>query len=1079
MRTLNKALCLVLAVVMVVGMCAFSVSAEDNLAAFSDGKDVSSTYKEAIDLLVGIKVVEGMGDGTLNLTGKYTRAQAATIVARIKLGVTNANNLKCVTAPFTDVGVDHWAAGAIAYCAQAGILDGLGDGSFDPEGTLTGYAFGKMLLCAVGFGQNGEYVGTGWEINVAKDGVKRKVYDNNDLGAATNDVITRQQAMLMAFNTLTKVEVVKYSTLINDYVGVDASNSSIVTGNSVDKSFLLTDNFRNIKQAVGPVTWGGTNRGYVVDGSDYRYYAYSVDEDTLPFTVNQWVNGLFTGSDIYVGFDEVPVEATYEQTGRIGRVWYNDKAVNNNKIEAITSFYPIDTLLYESHDGTKFSTLTSRSSNGFKVDIESNSSKGVTCYLNGKGFIFDEDKLDGYSGRRGVSIAFYDYDKNNKADIIMITEKSVAKLTSTPTVSPDGKTVNINSDNPNLYGAMNIGTEVVGYEGLAKDDIVLFVKDSANVTHIQKADYVTGSVNRYSDANSSNSKIYIGGEVYQISGLVDADLLIAGIKGKNGSKCNFFKDDYGYIVDYLEVSTTNTSNYVVLLNLWYNTPSRNLNPNQKIDVYANVLKQDGTTQDVKLRTVKTKYIYTGGSFTARDYTNLFVKVKTNELGYDEGIFYSDEYPDTGEGVKFGEFTPALGYFYSMTGDASSGVTLTYITNQHKYDYDTYFGKTQGGIIYPATSADFVKNGKSTLGTANASDNAPTYYANNNTVYLYYTGSTYRAVTGVRNAPSSKADCYVTVIGREDLSTNMSYTEEYTAKSVFVSGGNLANTETEYFIPSIKYLAFIADDPDTDINEEGYVLNVMKDDKISEMTFSDTAYTKLLNVVDNYGPGWYDLELGGNKRAANFVDDVTKSTSSTILPYSIGMYSDDSGIVTVGKADVIEHEADKNSRGKLNNTYSYTSDVKVYTIDPNDGYALKIGGSELLSNDINDLVFPVANSDSNKNLIKKFVIVKVTNPSIDSVTANIDSTVKVKLLMDEFDMSSNYLFTMRVNGELVGLTVGQELIDKEWKIDKNNNRVLEIDTGITAKERTDYNVAVTFYDLATGVQWIASKTEASK
>ncbi len=52
---------------------------------------------------------------------------------------------------FSDVAADRWSAGYIGYCVQQGILAGTGNGKFDPEGELTGLAFAKMLLVALGY----------------------------------------------------------------------------------------------------------------------------------------------------------------------------------------------------------------------------------------------------------------------------------------------------------------------------------------------------------------------------------------------------------------------------------------------------------------------------------------------------------------------------------------------------------------------------------------------------------------------------------------------------------------------------------------------------------------------------------------------------------------------------------------------------------------------------------------------------------------------------------------------------------------------------------------------------------------
>ena len=67
---------------------------------------------------------------------------------------------------------NRWSAGYIGYCVQQGILAGTGNGNFDPEGELTGLAFAKMMLVALGYDAKvANYVGNDWAINVAADAV--------------------------------------------------------------------------------------------------------------------------------------------------------------------------------------------------------------------------------------------------------------------------------------------------------------------------------------------------------------------------------------------------------------------------------------------------------------------------------------------------------------------------------------------------------------------------------------------------------------------------------------------------------------------------------------------------------------------------------------------------------------------------------------------------------------------------------------------------------------------------------------------------------------------------------------------
>ena len=128
MKTLKKTLCLVLAVVMVLGVMAISTSAAG--LTFSDADDIQ--YKEAVEVLVGLGIIDGMGDGTFDADGTLTRAQAAKIIAYM-LGKQDRTGL----ATFTDVPDSHWARNYIAFCAGEGIVGGYGDGNFGPEDPVT------------------------------------------------------------------------------------------------------------------------------------------------------------------------------------------------------------------------------------------------------------------------------------------------------------------------------------------------------------------------------------------------------------------------------------------------------------------------------------------------------------------------------------------------------------------------------------------------------------------------------------------------------------------------------------------------------------------------------------------------------------------------------------------------------------------------------------------------------------------------------------------------------------------------------------------------------------------------------
>ncbi len=73
----------------------------------------------------------GMGDGYFRPDDVTTRAQLVTILWRV-----SGEPKAAKAAPFTDVN-QPWAADAIAWAAENGIVNGVGDNRFEPDGPIT------------------------------------------------------------------------------------------------------------------------------------------------------------------------------------------------------------------------------------------------------------------------------------------------------------------------------------------------------------------------------------------------------------------------------------------------------------------------------------------------------------------------------------------------------------------------------------------------------------------------------------------------------------------------------------------------------------------------------------------------------------------------------------------------------------------------------------------------------------------------------------------------------------------------------------------------------------------------------
>lgn len=97
--------------------------------------------------LTSLKVFRGTGNG-LELSRSITRAEAVALIFRIHPDVIWSLGL---TKPeFTDLD-GHWAYKEVTYAKKLGIVEGVGDGKFEPDRAVTGREFTKMLLSVMGY----------------------------------------------------------------------------------------------------------------------------------------------------------------------------------------------------------------------------------------------------------------------------------------------------------------------------------------------------------------------------------------------------------------------------------------------------------------------------------------------------------------------------------------------------------------------------------------------------------------------------------------------------------------------------------------------------------------------------------------------------------------------------------------------------------------------------------------------------------------------------------------------------------------------------------------------------------------
>ena len=243
---MKKLLALVLALVMSMSLVTISN------AAFKDADKISN--KEAVDVMVAVGVLAGYDNGEFGATDTLTREQAAKIIAYLDLGEDIAEALPAVKV-FNDVEASRWSAKYIAYCADAGYIAGIGNGNFDPAGKLTGYAFGKMLLCALGYDAEYEqFTGSSWQINVAK--LMKTLDIAKNVSKIPSAVLTREEAAQYALNTLKTQTVTANKGTTTTVGGVTVTTGATAATPDAAKAGVDYDNSSDSKQQLCEKLYG-------------------------------------------------------------------------------------------------------------------------------------------------------------------------------------------------------------------------------------------------------------------------------------------------------------------------------------------------------------------------------------------------------------------------------------------------------------------------------------------------------------------------------------------------------------------------------------------------------------------------------------------------------------------------------------------------------------------------------------------------------------------------------------------------------------------------------------------------------
>ena len=631
MKSLNRTLSLVLVLAMVFGLMGIA-----SATTFTDTATVQ--YKEAVDVVTGIGAINGLPNGSFNPTGTITREDAAKMVCYAILGASIAKTLTVSTSSFSDVAATRWSAPYIAYLVSQGIINGNGDGTFAPTGNVTGYQIAKMMLCAAGYGKQGEFTGNSWELNVAVTANKNGVFTGTK-ATSFSVAATREEAALYVFNALTKVKTVSYSKLFDEYNIVPNGTSLAHSSSDINGDFCM-----------------------------------------------QIAESIYSGLKLF----------TVDLDGSTAHYWVLDG-------KTISGFYTSATVLVSSNNGTALSLLTSSSSAKY-IGYVPSTTPALAYFLNGT--VSDANAIGTESVKNGVVVKFVDTNDDGKYENVSATNNTVATVSADPTITTSGTVTYVTV--PGITGLSKVeSTKVFGYEGLAKDDYVMWHATAGNY-FLTKCTSFTGTVNATS---ALAGVVVVNGKQYKISGINSACVMsdfvaLAGIAGTT-----FYLDEGGFIcaVDgaTTAVNLTNTT-YVLETSAPYSS----------------------------FNGLKAKLLMSDGSVV----TAAIAKIGTEVVSGTNGTIPTDTY------YTFVKNTDGT---YNLTSIAASKITMS---------ADNYLAND---VIFDAsTSADFFAYNHAGTKSGKLATSSTVFVVENS-------DGTYTVYTGIANAPkvvSSGTTAQAAVLG---------------------------------------------------------------------------------------------------------------------------------------------------------------------------------------------------------------------------------------------------------------------------------------------------------------------------
>ena len=565
MRNLKRALSLLLAVVMVIGMMVVGASAA-SYTDFSDKGEIVN--KDAVSMLTTLGIIEGKPDGSYAPGEGVDRAQMAKMISVImNQGTDNSALYENSPTGLTDI-ASNWAKGHINYCYTTGIIAGRGNGTFDPSAGVTAVEAAKMLLVAAGYDPKTEGLeGSDWAINTNALASRLGIFRSftKDVTQALN----RDDAALLIYNALDVEMIEKYE---NGYA--IAYNDSRTILSAMYGVYKVEGVVLGNEYAV----LNGTDYDEsMMDGKTLLAAGYKIIAST---TSNTMVEDPATKKDTTFNA-ETPVEYLGKTVTMYVR---KDTILANSEVLGVTLNEKANTIVTPVANETDMKDLLK----GTGISLKSNETEYYVNY----GIVKNEDaandilKLDRKStvtpNSNGIELEIIDNDNDGVAEYVLWVQEDLTVITS---LNEKKETIAFGSDTDKDITSYNKGRaidleDVTLYDGAEEGDIVL-VRTYGGHYYVSQPEVVTGEMESYSSNKTKEQWIKVDGTEYKpsfinVSGEGYAEEFYTFDVtecAKDGgvqwdTKYDFYLDSNGYVAAFKPAEKT-VNNYALILESGY------------------------------------------------------------------------------------------------------------------------------------------------------------------------------------------------------------------------------------------------------------------------------------------------------------------------------------------------------------------------------------------------------------------------------------------------------------------------------------------------------------------------------